>query len=185
MKAVAMEHTEALVGETDIANKIKSIKMTDKLKQIIKEEVEKSPKEVKEAINSLDWPEIAEDIGKNHSLNEGEINNLQVEILLSLVGVTDLMLFATHVENNVGTTKEESAKIMREVVEKIFTPISQKIEGSAKKNIANQDLEWQKSVDFITSGGNYSAFISKTPAQITDEQNNSTNLPNIHKARII
>ena len=64
--------------------------MTDKLKKIIQDEVGVLPKETQGAINSLDWVSIAEEIGKKNLLNESEINDLQVETLLTLVGIEEM-----------------------------------------------------------------------------------------------
>src|SRR3989344_2165392 len=97
--------------------------MTEKLKQIIKEEVLKLPKEVQEAINSLDWRGIAEEIGKKYKLNESEINDFQVETLLILVGLEEAEFYVRNIENNVGTSKDEAEKISREAFERIFIPI--------------------------------------------------------------
>ena len=61
--------------------------MTEKLKQIIKEETAKLPKESQDVINVFDWGTISEEIGKKYLLNENETNDLQVETLLILIGL--------------------------------------------------------------------------------------------------
>jgi len=134
--------------------------MTDKLQQIIKEEIEKLPKEAQDAINSFEWENIAEEIGKKYLLGESEINELQVEILLVLVGLTDSQFYVTTIENEIGLTKDEATKISNEVFEKIFVPISNAIEENIKKNLPNKNPNWKQSLDFILSGGDYSAFIT-------------------------
>ena len=98
--------------------------MTEKLKNIIKEEMAKLPKENQEAINTFDWVNIAEEIGKKYLLDESEINDLQVETLLILIGLEDPDLYANNIENNVGTSKDEANKIAEEVIQKIFVPIN-------------------------------------------------------------
>src|SRR3990167_3531002 len=98
--------------------------MTEKLKEIIKEEVMKLPKEMQEAMNALDWASITEEIGKKYLLNEDEINDLQAETLTVLIGLTDPDLYAIDIENEIGTTKEDAKKIVDEVSEKVFTPIN-------------------------------------------------------------
>ena len=135
--------------------------MTDKLQQIIKEEIEKLPKEAQDAINSFEWENIAEEIGKKYLLGESEINELQVEILLVLVGLTDSQFYVTTIENEIGLTKDEATKISNEVFEKIFVPISNAIEENIKKNLQNKNPNWKQSLDFILSGGDYSAFMDQ------------------------
>lgn len=139
--------------------------MTEKLKQIIKEEVMKLPKEAQEAINSLEWGNIAEEIGKKFLLNESEINDFQVETLLVLVGIEDENYYAQNIENEVGTSKNEAEKMAEEVNQKIFTPINNFFIEHIKKSekIKNPNLE--QSLDFILSGGDYSAFLENSPLE--------------------
>lgn len=135
--------------------------MTEKLKQIIKEEVTKLPKEVREAINAFDWAKIAEEIGKKYLLNESEINDFQVETLLVLVGLEDGDSYALNIEDNVGTSKDEAVKIADEALEKIFNPISNMLEENIKKNLQNKKPSPEQTIDFILSGGDYSAFVER------------------------
>lgn len=136
--------------------------MTEKLKQIIKEEVMKLPKEAQEAINTFDWVKVSEEVGKKYLLNESEINYFQIEIWLVLIGFTDLNFFATNVENKVGTTKDEAIKIAEEAVQKIFIPIYNNLEENIKKNLRNKNPSPEQTLNFILSGGDYSAFIAPT-----------------------
>lgn len=135
--------------------------MTEKLKQIVKEEMMKLSKDTQEAINSFDWASITEEIGKKYLLSESEINDLQVETLLALLGLVDLDFYATSIENNVGTTKDDAIKIAGEAFAKIFTPIYDKLEENIKKNLQGKNLGWQETLNFILSGGDYSAFTER------------------------
>ena len=136
--------------------------MTEKLQQTIKEEIAQLPKEMQEAISSLDWVKTAEDIGNTNKLNEEEIDDFQLETLLVLIGAVDFQFYAVNIENHVGTTKEGAKSIADEAFQKIFTPISNKIEENIKKNMQNKNPNWQQNLDFVLSGGNYSAFIAPT-----------------------
>lgn len=135
--------------------------MTDKLKQTIQEETMKLPKEAQEAINSLDWVKMAEEIGKKFLLSESEINDFQVETLLVLVGIEDGNYYAQNIENNVGTSKDEAEKIAEEALQKIFTPINDILIENIKKSPKSRNPNWQQSLDFILSGGDYSAFMEQ------------------------
>lgn len=133
--------------------------MTEKLKKIIKEEVTKLPKEIQEAINAFDWVKVAEEIGKKYLLNESETNDFQVETLLVLVGLEDGDSYALNIEENVGTSRDEAVKMADEAFEKIFTPISNSIEENIKKNLPSKKPSPEQTLDFILSGGDYSAFV--------------------------
>ena len=133
--------------------------MTDKLKKVIEDEVVKLPIEAQNAINSLDWETIAEEIGRKFSLLEEETSDLQVETLLVLTGLSDYELFAQKIENYVGTTKEEAEKISKEIEEKIFIPIANILSENIRKNIKDKNPDWKQSMNFVLSGGDYSAFL--------------------------
>lgn len=136
--------------------------MTEKLKQIIKEELVKLPKELQDAINALDWGTISEEIGKKHLLEESKINDLQVETGLVLVGLTYGDLYTLNIENHVGTTKNETEKITEEVNQKIFMPIYYSLTESIKKNMQNKKLDWKQNLNFVLSGGDYSVFMERS-----------------------
>lgn len=149
--------------------------MTEKLKQTIKEEIGKSPKEAQEVLNTFDWVHISEEIGKKFLLSEDEINDFQIETLLVLVGLEDVYFYAENIENNVGTTKDEATKMAAEVFINIIEPIKNTIEENIRKNLKEENLNWKQSIDFIISGGDYSAFMTSTIENSSKEDDkNST-----------
>lgn len=127
--------------------------MTEKLKQTIKEEIAKLPKEAQNVISTFGWENISEEVGKKYLLNESEINDLQVETLLILVGLVSVDEYASNIENNISTSKNEAEKISEEIIQKIFIPISESISKKIGENFKNKKLDWDQTVNFITSGG--------------------------------
>ena len=85
--------------------------MHTKIKTIINEELDNLPKEMREVIDSLDWTTIIEEIADRHLLFDEEIDDLQIETLLVLVGMEDVDSYASNIENEVGTTEAEANKI--------------------------------------------------------------------------
>lgn len=132
--------------------------MTEKLQQKTKEEIAKLPKLNQEAINSVDWGKITSEIGGKYSLSDSEINDFQIETLFVLVGLASFDLYTSNVEN-IGMTHIEAESIVKEVFEKILTPIANKMETSVKNNLKTHDPKWDQRVNFIISGGDYSNFI--------------------------
>ncbi|MEK7471194.1 MAG: hypothetical protein AAB623_00915 [Patescibacteria group bacterium] len=133
--------------------------MTDKLKQTIKDEVEKLPKENQEVINNFGWEKITEEVGKKFLLSDNEINDFQVETLIILVGLEDIDFYASNIENNVGTSKDEAKKITDEVIQKIFTPINDILVENIKKSDKLKNTNVEQNLNFILSGGDYTAFL--------------------------
>lgn len=142
--------------------------MTDKLKKTIQEELEKLPKENREAINSLDWMSIIETIGAQYLFIDEEITNLQTETLLVLIGLETPDLYENNVADNVPISKEKATKISDEVFQKIFTPINDIIIENIKKSDKMKNADAEQNLNFILSGGDYSVFLEQK-----DNMNNS------------
>jgi hypothetical protein len=144
--------------------------MTEKLQQTIKEELVKLSKEKREAINSVNWLSILEEIGKEYKLNESELNDLQSITLTVLVGLTDLDIYALDIEEELSTTRNDAGKIAKEVFEKIFTPITSAIEENIKKSGKDKNANPEQNLNFILSGGDYSAFVENpVPPLLVEE----------------
>lgn len=134
--------------------------MTENSQKTIREEILKLPKENQDAINAIDWVFIAEGIGKKFLLIDEEINKLQVVIGVALCGLINQDRFTFEVAN-IGMSNEEARSLVLMATEKIFTPIGNKIENVLKNKLKSQTPKWEQRVNFILSGGNYSAFLDK------------------------
>jgi hypothetical protein len=137
--------------------------MTEKLKEVIKREIGKLPKENQEAINSLGWENISEQIGKKYLLNESELNDFQTQTLLVLIGLENPDDYSQNIENEVGTSKNEAEKIADEVFQKIFTPINDVLVDNLKKSEKVKNSNAEQNLNFILSGGDYSVFLEVPP----------------------
>lgn len=135
--------------------------MINNLKQIIKEELIKLPKESQEVINNFGWEKTSEEISKMYSFNEDQINKLQAEIFMVMSGIIEEELFPLHIENRIGTSKGEAKKIAEEINQKIFIPMLEKRDKLIKEALQTQKQSWDKTINFIISGGDYSVFIEK------------------------
>lgn len=145
--------------------------MTEKLKQIIREEMINLPKESQEAINSFGWERVSEEIAKKYLLGEEEINKLQAQIAIVMVGAGEQNFLALNIEDEIGISKDEAEKMAGEVVQQIFKPIINKLTEIIKKDLKNKSIHWQQNLDFILSGGDYTAFIRRVENQNQDVSN--------------
>ena len=135
--------------------------MTEKLKQTTKKELTTTPNDWQEVVNTLDWGTVSEGIGKKYFFSEDEINNLQVEIMLVLTGIEEIADLKVNIENNLIVSESNAEKITNELLEKIFKPITDKLTENIKKSLPNRNIHWQQNLDFILSGGDYTAFIRR------------------------
>jgi glutamyl/glutaminyl-tRNA synthetase len=146
-----------------------------KLQDTIKENILMLPKGSQEVINSFDWLGETDKVGNANNLTENKISDLQTEVALVLVGLTNPDWFAKNIEIEVGVSEEESKKIANEVLEKVFKPIADKIEQNIKNKVQDKKTNWDQNVNFTLSGGDYSVFAEK--AGTTNVLTNPSNLP--------
>ena len=133
--------------------------MEKNFKKIRQEEIAKLSTNKQEAINSIDWETITREIGKKNLLEEEEIDRLQKETGLFLLGITDGDTYKFRLEDflvSIKTTED----ITNEMLEKIFLPITTKMEVSIKNEMATKKPKWDQTVRFIISGGDYSVFLN-------------------------
>lgn len=143
--------------------------MTEELKQTIEKEVKELPKEWREAINSVNWTKISEDIAKKFSVETERTDNFQLETLLVLIGATDPEFYAINIENQIGITKDMSENIAKEVSQKIFKPIYEALKQKTIAGLKEKNPTWKQNVDFILSGGDYNFFLEEpAPRNQTD-----------------
>lgn len=134
--------------------------MNENLKKLIEEELVKLPQEAQLAIVSVDWSKIAEEIGNKYLLEE-EIESFKKEIVLVLLGLEYPAFLSRNIKNSIGVSEIDVEKMTTEVIEKIFTPIAGELKSQIKNKISTKDPSWEKTINFIISGGDYSIFLRK------------------------
>lgn len=135
--------------------------MTDKTKQTIKDEISKLPREAREVVESLDWVKLCEEIGSQNNLNEDEVEGLQVETLLVIIGATSIDGLGVNIENQVELTREKSEDLEKELKQKIFKPLKERLDDKVKANLNNKKPDFEQNINFVLSGGNYAAFVDQ------------------------
>ena len=143
--------------------------MTEKLKQKIKEGMVDLPREIQEAIGTFSWGGVVEEIGKKYSLSEDEVNDLQTETGLVLIGLEYGNAFASNIETEVGTSHEEAQKIAEEIDQKVFKSIYESLSNKIKLGLKNKNPKWNQNIDFVLSNGDYTAFLDADETKKIEE----------------
>ncbi len=157
--------------------------MTEKLQQAIKDEIAQLPKEMQEAIGAVDWVKIAEEIGTENGLGQEEIEDFQLETLLVLIGAVDPKFYAINIENQANQITEKAEKVASEALEKIFSPIAKTLEENVKKNLKNKRPNPEQTLNFIMSGGNYSAFVGARTNNSSGAPSKPVNPPSLKEIK--
>lgn len=140
--------------------------MTEKLKQDLKEQMKFLSKDSQGAINSFDWVKVSEEIAKNHSFTEDDTNMLQANIGLVLVGLEDQDELVVNIEEDINVSKDHAQKISEEIIQQILRPIAENLSENIKRDLKNRNTTWQQDLDFIISGGDYTAFIKEPEKEV-------------------
>ncbi|MFA6386651.1 MAG: hypothetical protein WCW04_02700 [Candidatus Paceibacterota bacterium] len=135
--------------------------MTEKLAQTIKEDLVKLPLEAQKAITSSGWEEITEMIGRKYSLLDDDVNIIQLEVGLVLLGYNKISMFAQNIRSSAVLDEETAMNISKELDERVFTPIEQSMQSLIKINPHYKNVNWDQTINFIVSGGDYSVFLDK------------------------
>lgn len=135
--------------------------MTEKLAQTIKENLIKLPLEVGKAITSSGWEGITEMVGRKYSLSDDDINIIQLEVGLVLLGYNKINMFAQNIRSSAVLDEETAINIAKDLDERVFTPIEQSMQSLIKINPHYKNVNWNQTINFIVSGGDYSVFLDK------------------------
>jgi len=90
------------------------------------EHMAKLPKAQQQAINAFDFQRKCQEIGDKHNLSEEEITGLKTEVLLVLMGLSDLDTLHEHIDLEIGGTGWEEIETF--VIDNILSPISEILE---------------------------------------------------------
>ncbi|MFN4181577.1 MAG: hypothetical protein ACK4FA_02695, partial [Candidatus Paceibacteria bacterium] len=71
----------------------------------------------------------------------------------------------------------DGAKISDEVFDRIISPFSDKIESKVQWKMDIKNSKWDQNLDFITSGGDYSAFLDIKKSKETKKETQATIVP--------
>ncbi len=97
---------------------------------IIQQCYEASPADIKRAVdNFLEKLETTEYIGKKNGLDEKKVSDLQIEIYLTLLGISPLSEFRINLTRRIGTTYDQALKISSEINSQIFSPVLETLKG--------------------------------------------------------
>jgi len=100
--------------------------LNETVEQTIKEEMAKLPKPNQQAISAFDWRRKCQEIGERHNLLETEISGLQGEVILVLMGLSDLATLHRHIDGEIGGTGWQD--IEESVVNDVISPIAEILE---------------------------------------------------------
>jgi hypothetical protein len=97
--------------------------MNDKLRQQFNDQLTYLPEINQRALQSFDWATELIAIGHGYGLHIDQLEDLQIETMLVLVGLTPANDYQNEIVTRLAISPSEADKIITEVNSRIFTPI--------------------------------------------------------------
>lgn len=107
--------------------------MNDKLRQSFEEQLVYLPEINQRALKSFDWATELLSIGKNYGLHIDELEDLQLETMLVMVGLVQVKDYPNELINKLAISPAEANKIIEQVNDRIFQPIHDYIVNGGPK----------------------------------------------------
>lgn len=107
--------------------------MNEKLRQSFEEQLVYLPEINQQALKSFDWATELLSIGKNYGLHIDQLEDLQVETMLVLVGLVQVTNYQSELINRLAVSPSEANRIIEQVNDRIFQPIHDYIVNGGPK----------------------------------------------------
>lgn len=107
--------------------------MNEKLRQQFEDQLTYLPAINQQALRSFDWATELVAIGKNYGLHIDELDDLQIETMLVLVGLVDSDQYQNELINRLAISPTEAGKIIEDINKRVFTPIHDYIVSGGQK----------------------------------------------------
>ncbi len=143
--------------------------MDPETEKIIKKQIEKLPLEIRSLIANHVLENKISNIGKRNGLSEEQIGTLQVETNLIILGLvpTDeyqnelkdhLKIDSLKLDTVIADMGKEILDGIQEKLNEIYNKLDEDDIKEIKENMKNKNQSWNQNVNFVLSGGDYSAF---------------------------
>jgi hypothetical protein len=91
--------------------------------ELIKEYFSLIPPELQQFIVARTWKNKLEVISKNYALSEEQSANLEIEVLLVLIGLKDIEEFEKNIQEQLGINPELAGKVATDIEDQVFSDI--------------------------------------------------------------
>jgi len=107
--------------------------MDDEASKQVQERLAELPDDIRQAILASDFEDTFHIIGTGHQLHIDQIGALGDEIMLAMLGFTDLAQLPARLSTALRVPADMAATISQEVSDKIFVPIRESMKAFAEK----------------------------------------------------
>ncbi len=112
--------------------------MDETQRQLINEQMQRIPAEVREAIQASDWERTVFNIGRAHKMHIDDIDVLSIETILTLIGLEHPKDFPVNLQKRTGVSDDTLAQIVDEINERLFSKIRSALKNHYEKVSAGE-----------------------------------------------
>lgn len=102
--------------------------------KLIEEQFKRLPSNLQQAVNTVPWKALVQEIGKANVLDAEQIASLEQETMFIIYGFENPKDYISNITKNIGISEDAAYTIAESVADKIFNPILQKSEELEKPN---------------------------------------------------
>jgi|GEM_PF-4621169 len=145
--------------------------MTSETEKIISEQWENLPQEVRRFFDDPNWKDKISKVAADNSLTDTQFRVFMTETLLVILGLSDPETYMLEIRDRLGVVEEKAVTIAAQVENKVFGNLKNKMKefyatGPTVNVVSKEKIQnvkalnplWSENLDFILSGGDYSAF---------------------------
>ena len=95
--------------------------------KLIEEQLKTLPQDLRQAINSVPWKNLVQEIGKQNNLKPEQISSLEQETMLIIYGFVNPGEYSTNLAREIGIDEIAAENLASSIWDKVMEPISQKV----------------------------------------------------------
>lgn len=159
--------------------------MNEALKQQFEEQLTYLPAVNQQALRSFDWATQLLSIGHQYGLHIDQLEDLQIETMLVLVGLVSPDDYETELITRLAVSTSEAEKILNEVNKQIFIPIHDYIVNGGEKKVNTTPAGTMESAGFQMTDDETPITITGTvPVRIGGNQPTGQSIPDTKPAMV-
>ena len=109
--------------------------MDTESKDIVQEQIKKLPKEVRDALASDELSTKIRAVGSNHHLHIDQIGTLEDEVILAIIGISEVSELADQLAEQLTLSKTEADALVNDINTMVFVPIQNSMKQVDEKSV--------------------------------------------------
>lgn len=143
----------------------------DETQEIIKEQLKKLPKDLKDAISSVDLRDKIRKISEKHHLHIDQAGNLENETAFVMIGLEPTADYKENLKRELNISRDRAQAITADIDKEIFARVRQSLKKISESHILNDEHSNPNEADFQREEIHHPPFVNlATPLQSESDE---------------